>query len=336
MNKEIQLLRGIAAIFVAVAHFRTVAPYNVDYEFLSMFAFGVDLFFVISGYVIATMVYKYKLIEGGLHMSSAFFLARALRILPAMWVSMLIYFCVVGFYSGIENFEFSIFLFPSSNEAYSGSSIFFLEPQWSLGFELIFYLLVSLCILKSSLKYIGIFILILILIMSFLFSYDYYISPLYYEFLAGFLAFKLRKVLINSAFNYHVLSIAFFFIFLFMGFYYRKFAGDIYHVERAIVFGTVAAILIVILNSLKEDLYSALYKILLPVSKISYSIYLIHMPVLMLFVQLKVDIPYFIALFVFLFFVLISSYVFYLLVEKPSHKLSRYVFKSYVLRGLND
>lgn len=334
MNKEIQLLRGVAAMFVAIAHFRTVAPYNIDNEFLSMFAFGVDLFFVISGYVMATMVYKYKIIGSDFYISSGFFLARALRILPSMWVSMLIYFSIVGFYSGVENFTYSVFLLPSPNGSYSDLSVFFLEPQWSLGFELIFYFFVSLSILKTPLRYIGIFILILLI--SYSCGYDYYLSPLYYDFFAGFLAFKLRGVLINSVFSHYILSIVFSFMLILMSFYYRRYAGDIYNIERSLAFGTIAAMLIVILNSLRGELSSALYVMLLPISKISYSIYLIHMPILMIFVQLKIDVPYFMALFLFLFLVLIASYVFYLLFEKPSHKLSKYVFKRYVLRGLND
>ncbi|EPC6795507.1 acyltransferase family protein, partial [Escherichia coli H30] len=54
--KSIQILRGLAALMVVLYHFRTVLNYdNVrmgDYLFGKGFI-GVDLFFVISGFIMA-------------------------------------------------------------------------------------------------------------------------------------------------------------------------------------------------------------------------------------------------------------------------------------------
>ena len=55
MNKQIQYLRGIASILVVFAHFKGV-------PFISSIcgAIGVDIFFIISGYIMNLIIPKYS------------------------------------------------------------------------------------------------------------------------------------------------------------------------------------------------------------------------------------------------------------------------------------
>lgn len=83
---QIQLLRAVAAFFVLVAHLGVVeAKYAADPilpDWLSVGFAGVDLFFVISGFIMARLADK---AARGRDAAGAFLLARAGRIYPLYW-----------------------------------------------------------------------------------------------------------------------------------------------------------------------------------------------------------------------------------------------------------
>lgn len=72
-------LRGIAALLVVIAHIIDRTPLDWLLDYFSLGAFGVGLFFVISGFVI-----PFSLEKG----QAKFWIGRAFRLLPALWVSM--------------------------------------------------------------------------------------------------------------------------------------------------------------------------------------------------------------------------------------------------------
>ena len=84
---QIQLLRAIAALLVLVAHLGVVeAKYAIDPilpNWLSTGFAGVDLFFVISGFIMARLADE---AARGPGVAGAFILARAGRIYPLYWV----------------------------------------------------------------------------------------------------------------------------------------------------------------------------------------------------------------------------------------------------------
>lgn len=116
---SIQVLRGIAATAVVVCH---AVHANVG-------AAGVDLFFVISGFIIGkVMVGKDP---------ARFLLDRIWRIFPIYWIVAGIWFFVVT-YAGrldIERTVVSITLWP----VYSHFMIPYLGQAWSLCYEMLFY-----------------------------------------------------------------------------------------------------------------------------------------------------------------------------------------------------
>ncbi|WP_411033337.1 acyltransferase family protein [Shinella sp. BYT-45] len=148
----IDLLRFVAAMLVLLHHFATYAasrpevvfdPAERAYGFLSVFenigATGVEIFFVISGFVISMSALP---LAGGAGARS-FALARAIRILPALWISAAISL-VALLYAGedalplLDRFVRSALLSPVG--PYIDGVV------WSLVVEAVFYLLIGLAI----------------------------------------------------------------------------------------------------------------------------------------------------------------------------------------------
>ena len=78
--QEIQALRGIAIILVFFFHL------NKDY--FSYGYLGVDIFFVISGFVITKIIFEKSIKE--IFSFRSFFVSRILRLMPALLIMVLI------------------------------------------------------------------------------------------------------------------------------------------------------------------------------------------------------------------------------------------------------
>jgi peptidoglycan/LPS O-acetylase OafA/YrhL len=125
--------RGLAALMVVIAHF--VPPLGLQGWGVSFAFTGVDLFFVLSGFVFAPHIL------GRRERLAGFALRRAFRILPA-------YYLALAFYGGVALYEgrpapiveHALFLHLSSPEL-----AFALNPAfWSLVPEVEFYLVLPL------------------------------------------------------------------------------------------------------------------------------------------------------------------------------------------------
>lgn len=137
-RKDIQVLRGVAVLLVVLFHLDVVG-------FRSGFL-GVDVFFVISGYLMAVMYDPRK--------KGDFFLKRAKRLLPAYFTTVVLTLVAGVFIVAPNDFgqlaTQSVFsLFFSSNIGFWVENSYFdkasfkpLLHLWSLGVEIQFYLLV--------------------------------------------------------------------------------------------------------------------------------------------------------------------------------------------------
>lgn len=87
----LDLLRAAAIVWVMLFHSFVVGGLGADWAWLSRFGWmGVDLFFVLSGFLIGTQVLA-PLARGEGLSFTGFYLQRACRILPAYWATLLLY-----------------------------------------------------------------------------------------------------------------------------------------------------------------------------------------------------------------------------------------------------
>ncbi|MCP3384505.1 acyltransferase [Bradyrhizobium sp. CCGUVB4N] len=165
---EIEVLRAIAILFVLIAHHRTAMwwlPPTLE-SYLN-FAFGVDLFFCVSGFVITRAFYRDFVLAAGKgapaywRVVTDFWIRRAFRIMPLAWLWLLIpivmslvynrsgaYFSFFGnvgdfLAAALNVYNFHYAYCTSSPNLWCGSS----GVYWSLSLEEQFYLAFPLLVL---------------------------------------------------------------------------------------------------------------------------------------------------------------------------------------------
>lgn len=123
---SIQMLRGVAACAVVVCH-------ALDWD---LGAAGVDVFFVISGFIIGQVM--------GRRAPAAFLADRLWRIFPIYWICALPWFFVAVYTGQLETGRTltSLTLWPIYGEFAQP----YLRPAWSLCFELLFYVSVTVAL----------------------------------------------------------------------------------------------------------------------------------------------------------------------------------------------
>lgn len=140
----LDLLRSVAIVWVMLFHSFVVGGLGADWSWLSRYGWmGVDLFFVLSGFLIGTQVLT-PLARGHKLSYGDFYLRRAFRILPAYWAVLLLYLLWPAFREapGMEPwwkfFTFTVNL----NIDYARNTAF--SHAWSLCVEEHFYWLFPL------------------------------------------------------------------------------------------------------------------------------------------------------------------------------------------------
>lgn len=280
MLNSIQLLRAIAAWVVVGHHFMQILQGTGEAGFVGgLFskygALGVDLFFVISGFVIyhATV---------DKHISPTRFLVmRLIRIVPAYWFFTLTTAIVLHFsakFIPLTQLEIgfllkSLLFIPASNP--SGIGFFpLLTPGWSLNFEMVFYVIFALALLVSnSYRFLVLFmgITFLQLIAPALGSpWIYFHNTIVFEFLLGVaVAVMYRKGWLNS------LSIAHSVFLLLIAIATIAIKGGAHHY----LFAGVPCALIVI-AALAQEQHFVKKSFFIELGNWSYSTYLCHLLVL--------------------------------------------------------
>jgi peptidoglycan/LPS O-acetylase OafA/YrhL len=152
--QSIQLLRGIAALSVVYVHVLATPNFGL---------FGVDIFFVISGFVMALVTTKNT-------NPTSFFLHRLIRIVPLYWILTTCLVAVIVIAPNLlgsttlnfANFLKSLFFIPYFKESHLIQP--FLFVGWTLNYEMLFYLCIALGLMLSSRHYLAIAISTLMLI----------------------------------------------------------------------------------------------------------------------------------------------------------------------------
>lgn len=206
---QIQILRALSVLLIFFYHSKL--------ELFSKGYLGVDIFFIISGYVI-TKIFKDKIFYNNKYKFREFYIQRILRIAPVYFFIINIFiltFLIIGPLTDIDyiikKLQF-IFTFSSNFYYINYQKEYFdnifedpLNHTWSLAVEMQFYLVFPFLyyFLKKNLNQeLLIKVLILIITFSILFNYYYtnninltYYSPLFraWEFLLGSLIYLFQN-----------------------------------------------------------------------------------------------------------------------------------------------
>ena len=185
---SIQVLRGFAALFVVLRHVlvdvEKISMQNskiIDfYALINFGSIGVDIFFVISGFI---MYYIHGNDFLKPNISFKFLLRRLLRIIPLYWfltsLALIMLYFFPQLFGGGKSFELfhaiaSYLFIPWNNSI--GLAFPILAPGWSLNYEMYFYLLFAILLFfPKRFFFPKIFIFFTI---SFLFSFFVNDSPL--------------------------------------------------------------------------------------------------------------------------------------------------------------
>ena len=290
-KKNIDGLRGISVLAVILFH--------LEPNFLPGGFIGVDIFFVISGYLISKIILN-KLEIGEFNILS-FFMSRARRILPMLLFVLIIFSPLIFFLlpsrmiSVSESILTSLFfvsnIFFYWESGYFGEAIN-LKPYihlWSLSVEEQFYIIFPIyCILFYKKNYFLISLVSLFLISFFLANIlgpkfpnaNFFLTPTrVWEILTGvfFMLFEKKKINLNSKFSNAICLASLAAIIL--SFFYTDNLDNIPNFKLLpVIIGTGILIIYGEKNNIIEKLICN--RVLIFIGLISYSLYMLHQPIL--------------------------------------------------------
>ena len=297
MIKNIQYLRFLAALLVILAH-ANLQIYGVSAQITNMGGFGVDIFFIISGFIMPFILYGgLANKESKLQMSAGTFLARRIiRIWPMYLISVLMIVAVSAI------IEFGIIKNPSTDLYYifNGKNIdikYLIETitfthwsrppilgaGWTLQYEFIFYTAIALLIFLKIKKFqsleislLGVFLLLCLVNASSPSApavLKTISNPIIFEFILGMMLYRLVSdgIIIGKKTSLAILILSFpllAYINLNISF---KIEPDLY---RVLIYGPFA--LLIVWSALSLESYTRRIKSIEYLGDASYSLYLMH------------------------------------------------------------
>ena len=340
----VQALRGIAAWMVVMDHVNLwqtkyfpgpgplpAATYTGE--------FGVDLFFVISGFI---MMYVTPRAFHGWRDQGAFLVRRFLRIYPAYWAISLILLAIWLYNPRVLNNSQSNRLDLLSSFLLLPSSLFpILVVAWTLIFEIYFYCVASLIFYFSGAWRLALAALWFLIIVACNIAHplpfsspclNIWLSTLSLEFIGGmFLAyFLLHAPLRIPPRVAGLVTLAFLFFAFYFGYRHGSYGLGPYSHWRLVVYGVPALVTLWMVLQMELQNQWGWLKKLVWLGDRSYSTYLFHVPVLaalMLLAARWKQHPSNLELALLDLFcvliLLVPVEVSYRLVEKPSHAFAK-------------
>lgn len=316
MIQSIQLLRFAAALWVALYHAQSFSFFPQLPAWLRAVAgggfAGVDIFFVISGVIMALATQN---LRGGARQSAQFLATRFARIYTGWWPALLLYF--VGLYAlgalpADVNLLSSALLYPANFSHHINAVI------WTLVYELYFYLLIAASLLlplrwrNRALAAWTLVIALLVLYYAASGRYQpemfsqatqlvwFYAAPLVLEFFGGYFLYRLLQRHPQQRWYWWLLASA---LLCAAAVYYSHTAtlhapgivGFFHWADRALLIGTAACALVAaaLLAPLPN---SPALRWLARLGDYSFAIYLLHLLVFQLvqraLASLAPDLPY--------------------------------------------
>lgn len=203
---SLQLLRYLAAIIVVGYHteesLRDRTLYDI-YEFFSFGSIGVDIFFVISGFIIALTTSKVSE-KTSFDQAKNFAIKRCIRIVPIYWfytalkVLMVLLLPALALRSELQVGHLASSFFFIPDMASWGLVQPILPVGWTLNFEMLFYVIFTIAILINQNK-----ILVTLVAFCSIFvtahwfpnslAFEFYAQSIIFEFLLGLIIFEMVK-----------------------------------------------------------------------------------------------------------------------------------------------
>jgi peptidoglycan/LPS O-acetylase OafA/YrhL len=291
---ELQALRGIAASVVLLHHSSFFLPLNKNVKFLFESIFNahaaVVTFFILSGYVL-TLSLKYKINNMGNIL--LFYKSRLFRIYPALWLStaVIVIFAISGFRNGsninasewfirLNSSNFNIFRVASLSLGYPSS---LLPPSWSISVELLASILVPFIAFSLNGKTLRWFLITVIMFFTAILFQKTPVVPYIWVFSLGAGVNIFSPILsqsssrVRSALAISALVVLLFFRLLSPAWRFDVDYGAFAPLAVEAVSGTILLAAIVAqapaMNFLKQ-------KLLVFTGDISYSMYLLHWPIM--------------------------------------------------------
>ncbi len=275
-NNGIQVLRAVAALLVLFAHLKYVVNSSSKLIQTSVGAIGVDIFFVISGFVIALSFTNKR--SAGLN----FLLKRIIRVVPFYWLMSLYYLQ----FSPTKTTVFNTFFFIP---VFNYSTFDTLHPYgWSLSFEMYFYICLGVLAVvwpKNALKILVAFFISLVIILMLFTNSSWFLprflgSPLILEFCGGILIFMYYKHINKKTFYVSVCTTIVLGFFVLkahtLGWHHMIFMDKKLAAARFAIWGIFAISLVILVLSANK-VYEIKYPVfLVKLGNASYSLYLIQ------------------------------------------------------------
>jgi exopolysaccharide production protein ExoZ len=339
MLLNLQALRGIAALLVlmhhSLAHFKAMGLSNPVFEFVATHGnIGVDVFFVISGYVMAKTTSN---AEHGFGTSSYFLGKRFARIYLGYWPIFFLALIVYYFHRPdylLDKQVLQSFLLLN----FGNYSELVITPAWSLTYELYFYLVVGLVLSSNMLKPIPVFLgisffIVLKSVFTQLGDYylaDFFFSPYVFEFVLGYMIFYYWQYL--SAKKWMLVSLVLGTVSLSIA--VQLGADNGY--SRFTAFGIFSVCLVWLMILLEAHNLFIFRGLIKKIGDSSYTLYLSHTVLLGLFYSFGIRdylvlknfaLSGFIACLVVIIF---SSWVFYVFIEAPLYNSAKMRLRHYI------
>ncbi|EBV2370670.1 acyltransferase [Salmonella enterica] len=356
---SIQILRGIAALFVVCFHFRYAvndiyAQKDIGNRLFEFGSFGVDLFFIISGFIMAMSARKNENL-------SEFFIKRFFRIYPLYFVVLTLYILLSFNEYSFPQIIKSYLLVPidyKSEMPYYGYSI--MAIAWTLTYEFWFYFIFGI---SKKLSYKSKFIISSVLLSApvvlvnginidaFHANYvlnwgvfnniQFITNPVVYNFILGILSFNIcvfvskHKELLRPA-----LSLVLPLLLLYGVIGVVSIRGMGHGINQWGWYCFIIVTSIVISEMYFKDMYANSKMVYL--GEISFSIYLIH-PLLFIlvnsyhpFIDVFNSLSGFTRLSCLVAFVVCISHIVYRLIEIPTHNLGKKLAKKYFSQNIKE
>jgi peptidoglycan/LPS O-acetylase OafA/YrhL len=345
MNKNylphIDALRGLAVLSVLIFH--------IDEALLPGGFIGVDMFFVISGFVITRGIKDATL--AGEFRFSVFYINRFKRLFPTLFALILVVGVIASLISspqflsdyssssiaalfGVSNFYFW-------NEAGYFDTIASHKPllhTWTLSVEEQFYLLlplISVCLFKKSIRF-SFYVFVILFLLSLFFSVGFSTGLFIFDDILSYFSVDMSGK--DSSFYLPIFRFYEFLIGVLLSYVSisktstSKFAGtfssvgltlfliSLYVIDASLSYPSYYALLpcfasvfLILGGGFKDSIYFR--RILIEIGKISYSVYLVHWPLIVFWKYIDPSLDWIDKVLIFLSSILVG-YILYLTVEK--------------------